>query len=236
MVNQEAQFNEEFAFAYQIGLSYAKVYALNKSAKLEGLSSINLQELENGSIKANSLAFDAGAMISDAFQKAKNSDFLNTIQASFSSNRLEDNNPYEVAYVEFEKGQINKGIWARALAEADGDENVAKARYLKLRVQQIRDTEKITQKIDKAARSEQRKIARKIEAQEQIKRNRQLEKARKREAEEEKERARLEFESKPEGSAFFINLFFFLILISMMGVIAGAIIDWDFSRLIDQFS
>ena len=236
LINQEAQFNEEFSFAYQIGLSDAKAYALNNSAKLKGLSSINPQQLEDKFVQENSLAFDAGALISDAFQKAKDSEFLNTIQASFSSTRLEENQLYEAAFIEFEKGEIDKGIWARSLADADGDQDVAKARYLKLRVQKIRDEAKIVQKEQKAIQSRRLKAVKKIKEQEQLKRNSDLEKARKREVEEKKERARLEFESKPEGSAFFVNLAFIFVLVMFIVVIAGAMLGWDLSRLSNRFS
>lgn len=40
---------------------------------------------------------------------------------------------------EYESGCRRPGVWARAFAEADGDEAVAKARYLKLRASQLFD-------------------------------------------------------------------------------------------------
>jgi len=45
---------------------------------------------------------------------------------------------YAQVYEEVSSDQIQKGIWARAWSEAEGDEQRAKARYLKLRVEQLK--------------------------------------------------------------------------------------------------
>jgi len=44
---------------------------------------------------------------------------------------------YAVAADEIANGQIQNGLWHRMVAEADGDEKVARARYLRERVQQL---------------------------------------------------------------------------------------------------
>ena len=44
---------------------------------------------------------------------------------------------WEMALLEINGGKRVEGIWARAYAEADGDESKAKAKYLKIRVEQI---------------------------------------------------------------------------------------------------
>lgn len=49
---------------------------------------------------------------------------------------------YEIVCDEFEKGHREKGLWAKSLAECDGDENKAKARYLKMRAKTFIDAEK----------------------------------------------------------------------------------------------
>lgn len=40
---------------------------------------------------------------------------------------------YQQAYEELESGQINKGLWAKALVESDGNESKARAKYIKKR-------------------------------------------------------------------------------------------------------
>jgi hypothetical protein len=44
---------------------------------------------------------------------------------------------YEEVSKEMEGGQLIPGVWTRAVAEADGDENRAKAIYIKRRVSQL---------------------------------------------------------------------------------------------------
>ena len=46
---------------------------------------------------------------------------------------------YEVALEEVEAGEIRKGLYAKAVAKADGDKEKADGIYLKLRVQSIMD-------------------------------------------------------------------------------------------------
>lgn len=47
---------------------------------------------------------------------------------------MKNNDPYQLAWHELESGAFDKAIWARAFAEADGDENKAKAAYIRFRV------------------------------------------------------------------------------------------------------
>lgn len=44
---------------------------------------------------------------------------------------------YEQAAQELESHTLKKGLWAKAIAEADGNENIARARYIKTRSQQL---------------------------------------------------------------------------------------------------
>lgn len=44
---------------------------------------------------------------------------------------------YEIAFNELKLNRVEKGLWARAFAESDGDQEKAKARYIKERVNQI---------------------------------------------------------------------------------------------------
>jgi hypothetical protein len=54
-------------------------------------------------------------------------------------NRLNEEKIYAQAYAEFERGELRKGLWAKALANSDGDSEKAKSRYLRSRVQSILD-------------------------------------------------------------------------------------------------
>ena len=49
---------------------------------------------------------------------------------------------YELAYEEIESGNLKKGLWAKAFSKSDGDENKAKALYIKYRFDQIKEGHK----------------------------------------------------------------------------------------------
>ena len=59
-------------------------------------------------------------------------------KAIINSRRLEEKF-YEVALEEFEYGEIKKGLYAKALAKAEGNKEKADGMYLKLRVQSLVD-------------------------------------------------------------------------------------------------
>lgn len=44
---------------------------------------------------------------------------------------------YQAAFEEFNRGDLDTGLWAQCLAKADGNETVAKARYLKARASEL---------------------------------------------------------------------------------------------------
>lgn len=69
---------------------------------------------------------------------------------------LSDNKVYEEAWKEFEKGDIDEGLWARCFADSDGDENKAKAAYLIRRVKALKEEKFRKQEI---ADERQRQIA-----------------------------------------------------------------------------
>lgn len=61
---------------------------------------------------------------------------------------IDENNLWEIGVDEFDGVSRKKGLWAKAFAEADGDENKAKANYLKVRVAELKlEVSKDTQKI-----------------------------------------------------------------------------------------
>lgn len=64
---------------------------------------------------------------------------LSKVRTSVALDRKAEEALYEMALDEFEAGDIRRGLWAQALAEAQGDEARAKGCYLKLRVRAMQD-------------------------------------------------------------------------------------------------
>ena len=56
-----------------------------------------------------------------------------------AAQQISDEAYYEQVSVELRSGQIREGIWAQALAQADGNESRAQAIYMKLRVAAMKD-------------------------------------------------------------------------------------------------
>lgn len=50
---------------------------------------------------------------------------------------MSDDPFYELVAAELERGYLAKGLWAKAIAKADGDEPRAKATYIRMRVSQL---------------------------------------------------------------------------------------------------
>lgn len=72
--------------------------------------------------------------------------------------RLAEEALYAEAMREIESGIRRDGIWAMALAEANMDQSKAAARYIKLRVQSLKDEMDLTQKLDDARTAHDLKI------------------------------------------------------------------------------
>lgn len=70
------------------------------------------------------------------FHRAK---LVRVFKARLASCEIPEEAYYEMAAAEVGSGTIRKGLWAKALADALGDENKAGAIYIKLRVQSMRD-------------------------------------------------------------------------------------------------
>ena len=68
------------------------------------------------------------------FDKAKD-----TVKKTTIASRRREEVLYGVALEEVENDEIRKGLYAKALAKADGDKEKADGIYLKLRVQSIMD-------------------------------------------------------------------------------------------------
>ncbi len=67
---------------------------------------------------------------------------------------MKNSDPYQHAWHELETGTVDKALWARAFAEADGDEKKAKAAYIRFRVVALTNEprEKAQQKAAEIAR------------------------------------------------------------------------------------
>ena len=63
---------------------------------------------------------------------------FSSAKAKLAASKLAEEQLYAQAAEEVASGQIRQGLWAKALAESDGDETAAKGRYLKLRVEIMR--------------------------------------------------------------------------------------------------
>lgn len=55
-------------------------------------------------------------------------------KAHIAARQIPDESYFEMAMKEIQDGQIRPGLWAKAWAEAQGDDTKAKALYIKLRV------------------------------------------------------------------------------------------------------
>ena len=68
----------------------------------------------------------------------KANDVVEQIRSSQNDYNTDDIDIYSIVANEVEIGQINGGLMTKAIALADGDENSAKAKYIKLRVNQLK--------------------------------------------------------------------------------------------------
>ena len=64
--------------------------------------------------------------------------FLTSAKAKLAAQKLAEEQLYEFAAEEIAANNIRPGLWAKAIAEADGDDGKAKARYIKLRVETMK--------------------------------------------------------------------------------------------------
>lgn len=70
-------------------------------------------------------------------------------------NRLVEEKIYEQVLREIESGLRRDGLWAKALQESRGNEQEAKALYIKFRVQSIKDEAEIAQTLSNAQEEKQ---------------------------------------------------------------------------------
>ena len=82
---------------------------------------------------------------------------LDGINSAGAASRLTEEAFYAEALREIESGMRRDGIWAMAMAECDMDQGRAGARYIKLRVQSLKD--EMTLHLSAAAFAEEQRAA-----------------------------------------------------------------------------
>jgi len=70
-----------------------------------------------------------------------------TLKLNSAKSRLVEERLYEMVMDELESGNIRKGIWGKALAASNGNDNQAKSKYLELRVESLKDEAHVIQSI-----------------------------------------------------------------------------------------
>jgi hypothetical protein len=64
---------------------------------------------------------------------------INDVKDGAELNReLKNANYYAQAEDEYDRGEIDKGLWSQALVNASGDESLRKVEYMKLRAKQLK--------------------------------------------------------------------------------------------------
>ena len=79
---------------------------------------------------------------------------FSSAKAKLAASKLAEEQLYAQAAEEVASGQIRQGLWAKAIAETDGDDAAAKARYLKLRVEIMKAEAEVTDYVQKQAAKE----------------------------------------------------------------------------------
>lgn len=127
------------------------------------------------------------------------------VKDQFVGSRLEEEAYYQAALQEIESGGRRSGIWAKALSRSKGNQDAAKALYLRLLVSKLKDEAHISK------RMHEQKV-RELAAEED-KRRREEELNRLRKAEQERETLRRAQAQNPEESASFLQPIVWAILI-----------------------
>ena len=83
---------------------------------------------------------------------------FDNFKAQGAASRLNDEAFYAEAMREIESGIRRDGIWAMAPAEADMDQSKAAAKYIKLRVQSLRDELALMREVEAANVEKNRQI------------------------------------------------------------------------------
>lgn len=82
-----------------------------------------------------------------------------SVKIKSAAGRLAEENLYELVLEELSRGGRRSGIWARALADSEGNEDKAHALYIKYRVQSMMDEYTIAKDRDAKGNSTEAKKA-----------------------------------------------------------------------------
>ena len=70
--------------------------------------------------------------------KAKSAESARQFNENIQHDRENEERLYDIVAQELKIARINAGLWTKAFAEANGNEQLAKAKYIKLRVDQLK--------------------------------------------------------------------------------------------------
>jgi hypothetical protein len=69
------------------------------------------------------------------------------LRLNSAKSRLVEERLYEMVMDELETGNMRRGIWAKAVAKSNGNDNQARSKYLELRVESLKDEAHVIQSI-----------------------------------------------------------------------------------------
>lgn len=84
---------------------------------------------------------------------------------NISNNTITDDKLYEIAMEEIENGTVQKGLYARAFSQSEGDKDKTDALYIKFRVQSLQDELAFQAERERALYEQQ--VSEKIQQQEE---------------------------------------------------------------------
>jgi len=157
-------------------------------------------------------------------------DILNDLKRKIkgSKGRLKEEAIYSAVMKEMKAGLKSDGLWGQAISETEGNEKKAKALYIKLRVQALKDEINIYQKQQDQLSSRKKQLAEERKHQLEVKKEK--DQARKKAQEEEKQRKYEErvirkfnqeysfLRRKLPGAWFFISLIILFYFLHAFGV------------------
>ena len=90
--------------------------------------------------------------------------FFNKLKKHKVMSRIEDEEIYKQVINEISQGIKNEGVWGKALADSNGDYELAKSKYIKYRAQSIKDKTELLKSSIEDKLNEHNKIKNKIKS------------------------------------------------------------------------
>ena len=122
-----------------------KVFKMGGSSRNKGETQKNLKkEYSTDRIESNLKTGEKKVELKPALQKTQSlvKDNKDLDPVTENEGHMIEEDIYELAYEEIESGGLKKGLWAKSFSEAEGNENKAKALYIKYRFDQIKESRK----------------------------------------------------------------------------------------------